>query len=76
MKISRKDAAKHLLKLRHAEESYLGYIKLRYPDFELTNFQKLIILALDLAEKGQLKSDFIDVHVHGKAPRTEAKPTR
>ena len=76
MKISRKDAAKHLLRLRAAEDSYLGYIKLRYPDFELTGFQQLIILALDLAEKGQLKSDFIDVHVHGKAPDPEAKPTR
>ena len=62
----------HLLKLKHAEDSYLGFIQLRFPDFQLTWFQLLLIQALNLLEKDQLQADFLDVYLHGKKPDPRA----
>jgi len=37
--VSRKEAAKHLLKIKDAESSFLGFVKLIHPDFKLADFQ-------------------------------------
>jgi len=52
--ITPQDAAKHLLSLRAAEESFLGYVKLMHPEFDLQPFHLELIEALDQLEKGQL----------------------
>ena len=55
MSVSRKEAAKHLLKIQDAENSFLGFVKLIHPDFELADFQLDLIGKLDLLEKGLLE---------------------
>lgn len=47
-------AAKYLLNLTEAEDSYLGFVKLIHPKFKLTPFQLEIIDTLDKLEKGTL----------------------
>ena len=54
MSVNKKDAAKHLLRLRDAEDSFLGFVKLIKPEFELADFQKELVKALDKLEKGTL----------------------
>jgi predicted phage terminase large subunit-like protein len=57
-KLSRAEAARHLLKVRDAQESFLGYVKLMRPDWEhLPDFQLQLIDALDKLEKGTLKNE-------------------
>ena len=55
MSISRKEAAKHLLKIKDAENSFLGFVKLIHPDFDLADFQLDLIKKLDLLERGILE---------------------
>ncbi|GAA4652521.1 hypothetical protein GCM10023116_48050 [Kistimonas scapharcae] len=73
MTLSRKEAARHLLKLHKAEASYAGYIELLHPGFTLTPFQRLLVTALDLLEKDELRADFLDVHLRGKTPDLNAR---
>jgi predicted phage terminase large subunit-like protein len=53
------EAARHLLRLRDAQDSFLGFIRLIYPHWDIPPFHLLIIEALDRLEKGTLLSDFI-----------------
>ena len=57
MNVSRKEAAKHLLRIQDAENSFLGFVKLIHPDFVLADFQLDLIEKLDLLEKGLLEDD-------------------
>ena len=58
MSLTPQDAAKHLLKLRNAEEDFLGYVKMQYPNWELPDFHLKMIDALDRLEKNTLTSHF------------------
>ena len=58
MSLTPQDAAKHLLKLRKAEESFLGYVKMQYPNWDLPDFHLKMIDALDRLEKNTLTSHF------------------
>ena len=51
---TQREAAKYLLKLRDAQENFLGFVKLNYPDWTLADFQLELIDALDKLEKGTL----------------------
>ena len=57
MNVSRTQAAKHLLKLKDAENSFLGFVKIVEPTFTLAPFQLDLIDKLDKLEKGQLIND-------------------
>ena len=56
--LTSQDAARHLLKLKRAEESFDGYVRLHNPDWQLPDFHKKLIRALDLLEKNELTSHF------------------
>lgn len=56
--LSSQDAARHLLKLRKAEESFDGYVRLHNPTWQLPDFHNKMIRALDLLEKNELTSHF------------------
>lgn len=50
-----KAAAKRLLTLEEASDSFLGYVRLMEPNFELADFHLKIIDTLDKLEKGTLR---------------------
>jgi predicted phage terminase large subunit-like protein len=50
-----RSAAKRLLALEEASDSFLGYVKLMEPAFELASFHLQIIDVLDKLEKGTLR---------------------
>lgn len=50
--LTAQDAAKHLLKLKKAEESFEGFVRLHNPDWKLPDFHKTLIKALDDLERG------------------------
>lgn len=56
--VSKKAAAQHLLKLKNAEESFEGFVRTLHPTWEIPEFQIKLITALDLLERGELKSGF------------------
>ena len=47
----------HLLRVRAAEESFLGFVQLMQPDWKLANFQHTLIDHLDNLEKNTLDVD-------------------
>lgn len=47
-------AAAHLLRIKEAEESFLGFVKLMRPDWILQDFHHVMIDVLDKLEKGTL----------------------
>lgn len=51
---TRKEAAKYLLKLRSAQEDFLGFVKLMSPGWDFPDFQLELIDALDRLERGTL----------------------
>lgn len=51
--ITAQDAAKHLLKLKKAEESFKGFVQLHNPEWKLPDFHKTLITALDRLEGGE-----------------------
>ena len=51
--ITAQDAAKHLLKLKKAEESFKGFVQLHNPEWKLPDFHKTLITALDRLESGE-----------------------
>ena len=51
---SQREAAKYLLRLRDAQENFLGFVKINYPDWKLGHFQQELIETLDKLEKGTL----------------------
>jgi len=57
MSVSRAAAAQHLLKLKDAEKSFLGFVKVAEPTFDLADFQIDLINKLDALEKGILEDD-------------------
>lgn len=50
-------AARHLLALRSAQDSFSGYVKLHYPDWEVPDFHEDLVHKLDLFERDQLGVD-------------------
>ena len=56
MNVTAQDAAKHLLKLKAAEESLLGWVRLQMPNWKLPQFHLDMIDALDKLEKNTLTS--------------------
>lgn len=62
--------AKYLLQLRQAEDSYLGYLQLRYPDRTFPDFQLKLIDTMDRLEKGTLGTQNVLITMpprHGKS---------
>ena len=53
--VSQAQAAKYLLKLRDASETFEGFVRLCYPDWDIAPFQLELIHALDQLEKDQLE---------------------
>ena len=56
MNLTAQDAAKHLLKLKAAEDSFLGWVRLQMPKWSLPQFHLEMIDALDKLEKNILTS--------------------
>ena len=56
MNLTAQDAAKHLLKLKAAEDSFLGWVRLQNPKWSLPQFHLDMIDALDKLEKNILTS--------------------
>jgi predicted phage terminase large subunit-like protein len=66
------DALKYLIRLRAAEESFLGFVQLHHPNFALAPFQLKLIDALDKLEKGTLtnaKGDIVRSLMINMPPR-------
>ena len=57
--MDKKEAAKYLLQLDEATQSFMGFVRLIYPQWEIQWFQKVLIDALDQLEKGTLTRRFI-----------------
>ncbi len=53
-KLAQAQVAKYLLKLRDANDSFEGFVRLMYPDWELADFQLELIQTLDALEKDKL----------------------
>ena len=56
-KLSQAQVAKYLLTLKDAQDGFLGFVKLIYPEWEIADFQLELINALDKLEKGSLDAD-------------------
>jgi len=69
--VSQAQAAKYLLKLRDASETFEGFVRLCYPDWDIAPFQLELIHALDQLEKDQLEENNILVTM----PPRHAKST-
>lgn len=68
MGVSRKEAARHLLRVRDAQESFRGFVELHHPDFTLQKFQIDLIEALDAVERGETSRLLITMPPrHGKS---------
>lgn len=63
MSLSPQDAAKHLLKLRAAEESFEGFVRLHNPKWALPDFHRELIGTLDQLEKGTLINEVTGVPI-------------
>lgn len=50
------EAAQHLLKLKRASESFLGFIQLHHPEWKLQPFHLRLIEDLDKLERGELRN--------------------
>lgn len=68
MTLTPQKAARHLLKLKAAEDSFLGFVKAAFPTWELPDFHLKMIDALDRLEKNTLTSHFglTPSECHGK----------
>ena len=58
MTLTPQKAARHLLKLKAAEDSFLGFVKAAFPSWDLPDFHLKMIDALDKLEKNTLTSHF------------------
>ena len=58
MTLTPQKAARHLLKLKAAEDNFLGFVKAAFPTWELPDFHLKMIDALDRLEKNTLTSHF------------------
>jgi predicted phage terminase large subunit-like protein len=66
--ITKQEAAKRLLSLRNAEETFAGFVKLHHPKFNLASFQIDLINKLDAVERGKIKRLMINMPPrHGKS---------
>ena len=54
---TKREVARYLLRLRDASDSFEGFVRLMYPDWELADFQLELIDALDKLERGTLGVD-------------------
>lgn len=57
--ISKRELAQHLLRLRDAQDTFEGYVRLHYPKWELPSFQLKLIHTLDAFERGELECNNI-----------------
>jgi hypothetical protein len=55
--MSQAQVAKYVLALRDAQDSFLGFVKLHYPEWKLADFQLELIDVLDKLEKDELDTD-------------------
>ena len=53
MALTPQEAAKRLLTIAKAKDSFHGFVKALYPDFKLADFQVELIQRLDELEKGK-----------------------
>ena len=70
MPVSPAQAARHLLKLHKAQDSFEGFVRSMYPEFVLADFQLELIKALDDLESGALAKTRLLVTMpprHGKS---------
>ena len=58
MSLTPQEAARHLLRIKAAEDGFMGFVRLNYPDWKLPKFHKHLIEALDLLEKNKLTSHY------------------
>ena len=58
MSLTAQEAARHLLRIKAAEDGFMGFVRLNYPDWKLPKFHKHLIEALDLLEKNKLTSHY------------------
>ena len=56
--ISLVDAARQLLTMKNAEESFMGFVRALHPKWDIPHFQEKLITALDLLEQGKLTSGY------------------
>lgn len=54
MSLDRAEVARHLLRIRDASESFLGFVRLRQPNWKIPPFQLELIDTLDRFEKDEL----------------------
>lgn len=74
MSLTPQAAARHLLKLRAAEDNFLGFVKAAYPKWELPNFHLKMIDALDRLEKNTLTSHFdLDINQRASTPEVPVR---
>jgi len=55
--ITHQDLARHLLAVQDASESFMGFVRLRHPNWKLPFFQEELINTLDALEKDELGVD-------------------
>ena len=70
MSVTRKEAAKHLLKLMDTRESFRGFCATLYPQFKFAKFQEELIETLDKLERGDLGTTRLLITMpprHGKS---------
>jgi len=79
--VSKVEAAKRLLQLQEAAESFGAFCRLHHPEWKVPMFHHKLIESLDRLEKGTLLSDFNDEwdiieynHKHPKTPKQYARP--
>lgn len=58
MSLTPQEAARHLLRLKAAEDGLLGYVRLQFPKWQLPDFHLKMIDALDKLERNELTSHF------------------
>ena len=70
MSLTPQDAARHLLRIKAAEDGFMGFVRLNFPEWKLPKFHRHLIAALDLLEKNELTSHF-GLSTHEKAEKEE-----
>lgn len=58
MTLTKKELARHLLRIKNAEESFFDYVIAIHPEWVVPDFHWIMAMALDLLEKRELKSGF------------------
>ena len=56
--VTQVDAARQLLRMKNAEETFMGFVRALHPTWDIPHFQEKLITALDLLERGELTSGY------------------